>query len=135
MTALQKPSNGELTDGGIPNPLDFRVPRSVGGLFADGAVLLAANTYTQILPIAGCLQVRLRGKFTCAGTLSFAYRRPAPNFATAYSTALTPPSVNVVVVANTELQVDIQPVGEAYLEVTLAPSGNGAVTFLDVLQQ
>jgi hypothetical protein len=135
MTALQKPSDAELRTGGIPNPLDFRVPRPVSGYFVAGAALLAANTYTQILPIAGCLQVRLRGKFTNAGTLSFAYRRPAPDFNTAYNVALTPPSVNVAVLAGTEFLVDIQPVGEAYLAVTFAPSADGASTFLDVLQQ
>lgn len=136
MAALQQPSNDDLNGSGVPATLTVRVPRSVSGLFTDGAELLAANTYTQVTPIAGALAIRLRGKFTCAGTLSFLYRRPpygaGGDAATAYDAALTPPHADVLVSANTEFLVNIEPVGESYLAITFAPSGNGVVTFLDV---
>lgn len=120
---------------GTPDPLDFRYHRPVGGVFAEGAAIPAAPDVVIIVPIAGALQYRLRGKFTCAGTLSFAYLRPPPKDATAYDVALDPPSADVAVVADTEFLVDIQPSGESQLRITFNATGAGVVTFLDQMQQ
>lgn len=135
MADLQLPSNDDLNNTGVPETLTIRKPRSVSGLFKDAAALLDANTYTQVTAIAGALAVRLRGKFTCGGTLSFRYRRPPPSAGTEYSSALAAPSVDVVVVANTEFLVDITPVGEAYLAIKFDPTADGACTFLDILAE
>ncbi len=140
MADLQDPSNDALNTGGVPETLTVRKPRSVGGYFADGAAFLDANTYTQVTAIAGALGIRLRGKFTGGGTLSFTYRRPpgaggaaGGNAATAYDTGLEPPHADVVVVANTEFLAEIDPVGEAFLAIKWDPTADGTVSFLDIL--
>lgn len=137
MSAQQNPADNVMNQGGVPETLTVRVPRSVKGLFADGAVLLNADTYTEITAIAGANAIRLRGKFTCGGTLSFTYRRPPKNaggdVATAYSASLQAPHADVIVVANTEFLVDITPSGEPYLGIKFDPSADGAVAFLDIL--
>lgn len=141
MADLQQPSDADLNNAGVPPTLTVREPRTVGGLFSDGAVILDANTYTQVTAIAGALGIRLRGKFTCGGTLSFRYRRPpgaggksGGNAAIAYDSTLNGPAVDVVVVANTEFCVPtIEPVGEAYLAIKFDPTADGVVTFFDVL--
>lgn len=137
MAAQQHPSDDFLNQGGVPETLTVRVPHSVKGLFKDGATILDADTYCEVVPIAGANIVRLRGKLTCGGTMSFRYRRPPKNAggnaATAYDSSLEIPHANVAVVANTEFLVDIEPVGEPWLAITFDPSATGVVTFLDVM--
>jgi hypothetical protein len=145
---------------GTSDPLDFRNARPVGDR-ASKIVVPATNLYggnlatndpgthfvngdavTAEIAIAGALLVRLRGKFTGGGTLSFKYLRPGsarnPDSTGAgysYSTALDTPHADVAVVANTEFLADIEPGGESDLLLTFTPSADGVVTFLDVMQQ
>lgn len=129
------PSNeSQIVQGGRPDPLDFRRARPVGGLFEPGAYD-AVDPTVVLIPIAGAFLIRLRGKFTGGGTLSFAYRRNPPDQATAYSAALSPAHADEVVVANAEFLVDIAPGGEGYLAITWTPVGAGNVTFFDQMQQ
>lgn len=127
--------NAEMVEAGRPDPASFRNARPVH-TFESAAVLDAVLPQTVLLPIAGALLVRFRGKFTFAGTLHFEYRRNVPDHATAY-TAAPIPVADVAVVANTGFSVDINPGGEAVLAVTWTPDGVHAavVTFFDVMQQ
>lgn len=123
-----------LLEGGTPDPLNFRRARSLADPFDDGHVFTqAAGAFAITIAIAGALVVRQRFLYTAAGTLSFAYLRPPPKNGTAYSSSVVPPVANVAVVANTEGSVDILPAGESLLLITFTPSGNGAVTFHDVM--
>jgi hypothetical protein len=143
VAANQKPTDVLLNAGGVPETLTVRVPRSIGGYFADGAAFINADTYTMIIPIAGALSVRLRGKSDGDGTLSFAYRRPpgqgsgqgSGNAATSYDSSLEPPHANVAVTGATEFLVDITPIGECFLAITWDPSEAGAWNFFDVLSR
>lgn len=143
MTALQNPTDDDLNGNGVPPTLTIRVPRSVKGYFADGYEFVSTNTYCEVTAIAGALGLRLRGKATAAGTLSFAYRRPpgagagqgSGDSGTAYSSGLTPPHADVSVSADTEFLVNIVPGGEAYLAINWAPSGDGEWNFLDIFAQ
>lgn len=85
-----------------------------------------------VVPVAGALAFRLRWQSTCAGTLSFAYLRPPPNDDTAY-TASNPG--NTAILANTESVTDFNPEGEGLVRIRFTPSGNGTLTFADVMQQ
>lgn len=124
-----------LNEAGTPNPKDFRVARPLAPKFKDGIVLSATVAVTAFTPIAGALLVRVRGKFTHGGTLSFSYRRSPPNQGTAYTAA--PPCTDVTVVANTEFSQDINPGGESILAIKWTPDGVNAatVTFFDIMQQ
>jgi hypothetical protein len=88
---------------------------------------VGAASYVSI-PDAGAW--RFRGLFTVGGTLSFAYHRPPPTAETAYTDA-TPD--DVAVTANTPFTTTIFPQGECFVVVTYTPSGNGTVTYLDVM--
>lgn len=137
MTAQQNPSDNTLNRAGVPETLTIRIPHSVKGLFADGAAFADTDTYTEICAIAGANVIRLRGKFSCAGTLSFRYRRPprnaGGNAGTAYDSTLSIPHADVPVVGGTEFLIDIEPVGEPFLAITFDPSADGTCTFLDIL--
>src|SRR3990167_7188959 len=102
MTDTQSPTDLALNTQGIPDPANFRVHRKMPVVFAEGAALPAtADTVTEVIPIAGALLVRGRLKFTCAGALSFRYRRPPDSVGTAYdATAYQPPNADVAVVAD-----------------------------------
>lgn len=142
-------NESQIVQGGSPDPLDFRRARPVGTLFGEGREIDNQNATTVLLPIAGALLVRLRGKITTTeavppapmGVLSFAYRRSPPNHATAYSISLDPPHADANVVKDTEFLIDIEPGGEPYLAVTFTPDAGvdaGKVisaTFFDVMQQ
>lgn len=144
------PTNAsQLTQAGTADPLDFRRARSVGTLFADAAVVDPVDPSVVLIPIAGALLVRLRGKMTTSeagppsplGEFTFAYRRNPPNQATAYDATLAPPHAAEVVEHDTEFLVDIAPGGEPYLAITFTPDAGidpGETltsVFLDVLQQ
>lgn len=138
MADNQSPSDDNLNQSGVPETLTVRVPRSLGGeYFKDGAAFINADTYTQVTAIAGANVIRLRGKATGGGTLSFRYRRPPKNAggnaATAYSSSLEPAHADVAVVADTEFVIDIEPIGEPYLAIKWDPSAAGAWTFLDIM--
>jgi len=107
------------------------------GKFVDGAVLPATgSTVTEVIPIAGAFLLRGRLKFTCAGTLSFLYRRPPPYTAESYATTYQPPQADVVVVADTETGFDIEPGGESWLAIRFSASGAaGVVSLFDISQQ
>jgi hypothetical protein len=121
----------QLNEAGTPDPLDFRRHRPVGGVFKDGAVLSNTVPTVIMVPIAGANGYRLRGKITTTeaappspmGVLSFAYLRPPPHSATAYSTALYPPAADQAVVKGTEFVVNIPPIGESLLRITFTPDG------------
>lgn len=133
------------TRAGTSDPLDFRFHRALGGssdTLKQGATLANGVAVTCVVPIAGALAVRLRGLFTAGGTMTFRYLYPAsrrdPNTALSsqvYSSAVIPPAGNLTVVANTEFAQDITPNGESDLLITFTPSGAGAVTFFDGMQQ
>lgn len=142
-------STDQSRAAGQPSPLDARRHRAVGGIFAAGAEIDNAAASSILIPIAGALLVRLRGKITTTeaappapmGVLSFAYTRPAPDTDTQYSVALDPPHADVNVVKDTELLVDIEPGGESYLLVTFTPDAGVdpleiiSATFFDAMQQ
>lgn len=139
----------QLHTAGTPDPLDFRRARPVGGFFAQGAILSDTVATVVLVPIAGALALRLRGKISTTeavppnpiGTLSFAYRRPPPNEATAYSTALDAASADQLVTKDAEFMVNVAPVGESLLAITYTPAGGidpaavVTITFLDQMQQ
>lgn len=131
----QQPTDAQLSQGGVPDPLDFRRARPVGLNFKAGATLDGATTTTIILVIAGALLVRLHFKFTVAGTLSFEYRRSPPDSATAYTTPS--PHADRAVVGGVDDYVDINPGGESLLAVTWTPGGalDSGVVFFDQMQQ
>jgi hypothetical protein len=118
---------------GVPDPLDARVHRPVGGdadTLKAGATYANGNTRTALLPIAGALSVRLRGLFTGAGgTIALAYLRP--DGVTPYTTN-NPASIPVT--AGAEFVSTFQPNGEGWLRVQFTASGTGAVTYFDVMQ-
>jgi hypothetical protein len=142
-------NESQIAQGGSPDPLDYRRARPIGTLFLDGRALSNADPTTVLIPIAGALLVRLRGKIDTTeavppnplGVLSFSYRRSPPNHATVYSTGLSLPHVSVNVVKATEFLIDIAPGGEPYLAVTFTPAVGvdaGKVispTFFDIMQQ
>jgi hypothetical protein len=136
---VQTPSNDYFNkNSGRLDPAVFRMHRPAPEPFNDGATLPASgDTVTLVTGIAGALLVRGRLKFTCAGTLSFRYRRPPPFTATAYdATAYQAAHADVAVVANTETGFDIEPGGESLLAITFSASGAaGVVTLFDLMQQ
>jgi hypothetical protein len=140
----------QLKDAGTPDPLDARRARPVGGAFKAGTTIATTPTATTVLiPIAGALLLRLRGKITTTeaappapmGVLSFAYRRSPPDDDTAYSTGLMPPHAAETVTKDAEFLVDIEPGGESLLAVTFTPDAGVdpletiSATFLDQMQQ
>ncbi len=131
--------NAQLVEGGTPDPATFRIARPVPSPFNpdQNGPLSATVASAVLLPIAGALLVRFRGKMTAGGTLHFGYRRSPPNHATEYSASAVPPCADLVVVANTEFVQDINPGGESVLGVTWTPDGANAatVTFFDTMQQ
>lgn len=135
MADSQHPTNASLNQSGVPSPNSGRIHRVMPGKFVDDAVLPGTgDTVTEVIPIAGAALVRGRLKFTCAGTLSFTYRRPPPHVATSYAT-YQPPHADVVVVADTATGFDITPAGEALLAITFSASGAaGVVTHFDIMQ-
>lgn len=138
MADTQYPSDAQMNgNGGTPDPAVFRQHRKVPIPFREGDDLPGVgNTVTTVLPIAGALLVRGRLKFTCAGTLSFRYRRPPPSAGTAYSASIVAAHADLPVLADTETSFDIEPGGEGLLAVTFAASGAaGEVTFFDIMQQ
>lgn len=134
------------------DPLDFKYHRQVGKpgpaqtypFYSHGPVEDGVEVYT-VVPIAGQLFVRLRGKLTVAGTLTFKYLRPGAvrsgsDLAAAsddgYDTSLEPPHADVAVVADTEFLVDIEPGGESDLRIGFTPDDDTEdVGFLDVMYQ
>lgn len=141
--------NSQIAAAGVPDPLEFRRCRPVGGLFKAGIEIDNQDPSTVLTPIAGALSVRIRGKISTTeaappapmGVLSFAYRRSPPNHGTAYSTSLNAPASDVNVTKDSEFCVTIEPVGEALLAITFTPDGGVDpaevifADFLDVMQQ
>lgn len=126
----QQPTDDQLTTAGTPRVMD-RVARPVGGLLAAGATVTIATPATQVIPVSGASSVTIRGKFSVAGTLSFAFRRSPPDTATAYTVGN--PS-DVTVSAATEFEKMCYCVGESELAVTFTADSTGTVTFLDQMQ-
>jgi len=142
----------QLKDAGTPDPLDFRRARPIrgeAGEFAVGSAISSTVPTVALVPIAGALVIRIRGKFTTTeaappspmGVLSFTYRRSPPDHDTAYSTSLAPPHADVPVVKDTEFLIDIEPIGESLLAITFTPDGGVdpakviSPTFFDQMQQ
>lgn len=125
------------------DPLDFPFHRSLGGkadTLKEGATLANGVDKQVVAKIAGALVFRTRGLFTAGGTLKFYYLRPGANrdantVALSYAAAVAPPHADVVVVGNTSFCVDITPSGESELLIIFTPTGAGAVTYLDGMQQ
>jgi len=141
--------SASLREAGIPDPLAARRARPVGGVFKAGLEIDNAAATTILLPIAGALLIRLRGKITTTeaappapmGVLSFAYRRSPPNEGTVYSVSLMPPHADENITKDAEFLIDIEPGGESTLAVTFTPDAGVDVakvisaTFFDQMQQ
>lgn len=125
------------------DPLDFRFHRALGGkddTLKEGAALANTVVVAVVVAIAGAFVFRYRGLFTAAGTLKFYYLRPggsrtANTTAECYDPAVAGPHVDVAVVAGTAFAIDITPAGESELLITFTPTGAGAVTYSDGMQQ
>jgi hypothetical protein len=111
----------------VQQPTLGNIHRSVGGALAEGTAY--ANTDVLVVPVAiyGAGGVRLRGKFTGAGSLAVAVLRWDGQ--TVYDTA---PVTAISVTANTEFVEDIDLRGERGLRLTFTASATGVVTYLDV---
>jgi hypothetical protein len=103
----------------------YRFP--AGHALGVAAALTAAVAVTATVPVLGCSRGRVHLKSTAAGTLQL--QMADPTGTDAYG---DPAAVSVAVVANTDVSLDFDPRGEAYLKITFTPSGNGEITFCDV---
>lgn len=128
------------------DPLDFKYHRQIGkpgpaqtySFYSHGPVENGTGVFT-IVPIAGQLFVRLRGKLTVDGELTFKYLRPGAVRTSdddGYDDTLDPPHAAVAVVADTEFIIDIEPGGESDLRIDLDPDDTEEdVGYLDVMYQ
>lgn len=122
-----------LREAGTPGPLTFLRHRPLGEGFLEGTAYLANAVIIITVPIASAILWRLRFKFSSAGTLAFAYLRPPPKNATAY-TATPVPHADVAVAAATEASADVSPGGESLLRITFTATDAGVITFADQSQ-
>ncbi len=108
-------------------PTGLNVHREVGGGLASGAEYENGVPVVVDVAVYGAGGVRFYGKFTAAGSLAIETLRW--DGVGVYDTN---PVSNVAVSANTEFIQDVYLLGERGFRLTFTPSGDGAVTYLDV---
>jgi hypothetical protein len=121
---LTRPNH--MTQVRFTNPLNW-VQRSIGGALADNAEV--SNGVAAVVNVAtgGAQKAYIRLKSSAAGDLDAALLRPDGQ--TAYTTG-APTTVPVLANTEVEMEVDVNGVGE--IKVTFTPSGDGVVSYCDV---
>lgn len=110
-----------------PNPRTIYGGHSrLTGSLAPGAAVLNTIAVDQFLPVLGASRVRAHFKATVAGTLAISMADP-----TGDAVYADPAAVTVAVVANTDVRLDADPRGEAFVRLRFTPGADGAVTFCD----
>lgn len=113
----------------IPNPNELRPAMILGGALAPGQALSNGVPVSVQVPIGGARLVTIRALLTCSGSLQPSFTHPGQS--TLYTQG-NPTAIAVV--GNTEVYEQITANGEAAVDLTFTPSGNGVVSFFHVLQ-
>jgi hypothetical protein len=119
-----------MTQPAALHPSSFYcVPTRLGGTFEPDTALTGAVPIVQYRPIVGVTRARWRLKADQGGT--FACSFASPPVADVMTDYVTPATVSVAVVANTEVLLEVEPKGEAFAKLVFTPSGNGSLTYCD----
>lgn len=112
-----------------PDPNQLRAAQSLLSPLGPGSAVSTGVPVSAKVPIAGARLVTIRALVSCAGTLTPTFAHPDGD--TLY-TVSNPTAIAVS--DNTEIAETITCSGEAVLDLTFTPSGNGVVSFVHILQ-